>query len=500
MGLPAGKKIFPVTLAVLASAVSVYAGNYSSSSVGTSSGKFLSFGVSARAAAMGEAYSAVAQDADTVRYNPAAMVRVETNSAELMHANYIAGTFLEHLAFVHRLGDNQAIGLSALQMSYGTIAETDETGYQTGSAHPSNLALTAAYSCKLESLGGSAIGLSASYVQSTIVSSAKTFTASLGLLSPVYGPYEAQLALVAENLIGSLKFDQQADPLPMTFKLGGVLHLHPEWVLALDLVGSRDNSPYAAVGVEKLFRTQSETKFAIRGGYNMRSAKDIGGLAGFATGLGVSFNSIALDYALTPFGDLGYTHKLTLGFKFGKDRGETSQEKRDRPAYRAAKPVPEPEPLAVEPEPQTENTAVASPEIADKKTYQEYLESADTYISQKDYGNAAKEYNNAQKILPGNDKRKIFTFEQQGQMALKLKNIPKAKSFYLAAIQTAKKLNVSDTKLVNSYLGLAYCFEKSGNIPTAIKNYEKGMSLSNNEKTKARIKNLLYKLKKQSTQ
>ncbi|MDO8803904.1 MAG: PorV/PorQ family protein [Elusimicrobiota bacterium] len=311
------KKLSCAAIAIIAGAASVCAGGYSNSAVGTSSGKFLSFGSSARAAAMGEAYCAAARAADSVRYNPAAMVRIEANSAEVMHANYLAGTFLDQAAFAGRLVPGQAIGISALQMSYGSIARTDETGYQTGTARPAGMALTGAYARKLENLGGSAIGVSAGYVRSTIVSSARTFTASLGLLSPVFGPYGTQLALVAENLTGTLKFDQKAEPLPMTFKLGGIMQLKPDWVLALELAAPRDNAPYAAIGTEKWFKARPGTKLAIRAGYNMRSA-DMGGLAGFSTGIGISFNALALDYALIPFGGLGYSHKLTLGFNFGK--------------------------------------------------------------------------------------------------------------------------------------------------------------------------------------
>jgi len=312
------KKLSGAALVVLLSAAFVAAGAYSDSAAGTSSGKFLSFGSSARAAAMGEAYCAVAQGADSVRYNPAALVRIEANSVEVMHSNYLAGTFLDQAALAGRLGSGQAIGISALQMSYGSIARTDETGYQTGTAHPASLALTGAYARKLENLGGSAIGVSAGYVRSTIVSSARTFTASLGLLSPVFGQYETQLAFVAENLTGRLKFDQKADPLPMTFKLGSIMRLKPDWVLALELGVPRDNAPYAAIGTEKWFETRSGTKLAMRAGYNMRSSKDLGGLAGLAAGIGILFNSLALDYALIPFDGLGYSHKLTLGFKFGK--------------------------------------------------------------------------------------------------------------------------------------------------------------------------------------
>lgn len=489
----AARKLFCAALGIIICAATVCAGTYSSSSIGTSSGKFLSFGSSARATGMGEAYSAAAQEADTIRYNPAAMTRVEANSAEVMHANYLAGTFLDSVAFVRRLGSNQAISLSALQMSYGSIAETDETGYQTGTARPVNLALAGAYAYKFSGLGGllegSAAGFSASYVQSTIVSSAKTFTFSIGLLSPAYGPYETQLAFIAENLMGTLKFDQKAEPLPMTFKLGGVARIQPELVLALELVGPRDNAPYAAVGVEKRFKTKSETRLAVRGGYNMRSAKDIGGLSGFATGIGISFDSIALDYALIPFGDLGYTHKLALGFKFGSG----SVKKKD-PAYSDYKADPESEILPFEPEPLEQAVAEIVP-APKEKTYKDYLASADNYILERDYKNALIEYGKAQKVLAENDKRRVFIFEQQGQLSIKLKNISKAKEFYLAAIQTAKKMRVSNITVVNAYLGLAHCFEKSGNIPPAIKNYEKALALSRNDKTKMRIRKILQKLK-----
>ena len=237
----------------------------------------------------------------------------------------------------------------------------------------------------------------------------------------------------------------------------------------------------------------------------MRSSKDLGGLAGFATGIGISFNTLALDYALTPFGDLGYTHKLTLGFKFGDDRGNAEPRKTTRPISRESKPALESEPshfLFPETETQTaepatrgeDAPAAASDAPAAKKSYQDYLEAADDYISQKDYKNAAREYNKAQKALPENDKRKIFTFEQQGQISLKMNNISKAKEFYLAAIRTAQKMHIPDTRVVNAYLGLAYCFEQTGNTPPAIKNYEKALKLSTDAATRIRISKRLRKL------
>jgi len=478
-------------LGLLLCAAPLRAGDYSGSAAGTSSGKFLTFGVSARAAAMGEAYSAAAQEADAVRYNPAALVRIGANSAEVMHANYLAGAFLDYGAFARRLGPGQAIGLSALQMTYGGVDETDEAGFKTGTAHPANLALTGAYAFKFSGTGpldGGAIGFSGSYIQSTIVSSAKTFTASLGFLSPAYGPYGTRIAFVAENLTGSLKFDRKADPLPLAFKLGGIMHLTPDWLLAVDLAGPRDNAPYAAVGTEKIFTTRSEVRLAARAGYNMRSAKDLEGLAGFTAGLGIALNGLALDYALTPFGELGYTHKLSLGFRFGtaaedgprEEANDLSEEKSQARAIRDLELEVPDEPEAVQPEP------------ADQR--RNSLKQADEFFARKDYTDASAEYKNALALLPETDKRRIYVYERRGQIELKGRSVAKARDFFLAAIQTGKKLGVSDTNVVNAYLGLAYCFEKRGNTGAAIKNYERAMDLSASPATRSRIKSLLKKL------
>lgn len=496
----AANKLLCLTLALLAGGVSVYAGDYSGSAAGTSSGKFLSLGSSARAAAMGEAYAAAPQDADAVRYNPAALVRVAANSAQVMHANYLADTFIEQGAFARRLGANQALGISILQMSYGKIAETDDTGYQTGTAQPSNLAVTAAYALKLENLSEllneGSVGLSVSYIRSTIVSSAKAFTASVGVLSPAYGSHETRLALVADNLFGSLKFDQMADPLPMSLKLGGMTRLREDWLLTLDLVGPKDNAPYAAIGTEKWFNRESGPEMVIRAGYNMLRSRDLDSLSGFAAGVGVSFQNLVLDYAFVPFGGLGYAHKLMLTFNFGGERDDTALKKPSRPAPIVPKPESELEVQPLEPElPAVDKTAEAP---AAKRTYEDCLGAANKYAVKKDYKNAVKEFNTALAILPENDKRRIFTLEQQGQLYLKLNNIAKAKESYLAAIQAAKKSGVTTTTVVNAYLGLAYCFEKTGNIAPAVKNYEKALGLSNNDKTKTRIRNILKKLKTDS--
>jgi hypothetical protein len=56
---------------------------------------------------------------------------------------------------------------------------------------------------------------------------------------------------------------------------------------------------------------------ATRVGYQFGRGQDnLGGMTGFAFGVGLKLRSIMMDYAFVPFGDLGDTHRITMGARF----------------------------------------------------------------------------------------------------------------------------------------------------------------------------------------
>jgi hypothetical protein len=59
--------------------------------------------------------------------------------------------------------------------------------------------------------------------------------------------------------------------------------------------------------------------------------------AGISAGAGLRNNNIQFDYAFSPFGDLGSTHRITIALKFGKDRGTIVMERKAGNAYRGGK-------------------------------------------------------------------------------------------------------------------------------------------------------------------
>ena len=280
---------------------------------GTSAAQFLKLGAGARAAAMGEAYSAVCVDAGAVYWNPGALSSLKGVSGTFTHTGLFGALNYEYLGYAQSIKNIGSVGLGVQYLSAGRIPETDSGGFETGAnMTPAQLAVALAYS---RDIGGFGIGASAKYIRSRLADTASTLAADAGVLSPGLGNNRLRLAFVVQNAGGGLKYSQKSDPLPLNLKLGGAFHLSDRIVLGLDLNFPRDNRPYAGAGAEYVLR-YSAVSFAGRFGYNGRTLGDIGGMAGVSLGLGVELHQLALDYAFVPFGQLGSAQRISLNFKF----------------------------------------------------------------------------------------------------------------------------------------------------------------------------------------
>lgn len=455
-------------------------GAFNDGAAGTTTAQFLELGASARASGMGEAAVAASWDATAVRTNPAAMLRVEENSASFMHAEHLKGAFLDHLAYVRRSSAENALGLSLLYMNYGSIQKTDEFATPIGTARPTDLALTGAFA---RQFGGHAFGLSLSYIQSKIVDSAQTAAASVGILSRPYGMNRVRAALVVENLGGTMKFDRKADPLPLTVRGGVAGYLRPDWLATAELVAPRDAGLYGAVGTEKWFGSPFDRGLALRAGYNTRSLGDLNGLTGVSAGLGFAFSAFMLDYAFVPFGELGWTHRVSLSMRFGIGGSEAA----------SASPVTDAE-TSVSTAPLAALAAVSGPPTP-VDLYPEQMQRFLVLLKAKDLEGARGVLEAASQGLPAEDARRVYVYERLGAVAVREKDFAKAKASYIRAIEFAKKNGVKNEHLVNAYLGLAWCLSVQGQARSAIKNYKKAGELTESAETRKRIDAKLTELK-----
>lgn len=265
---------------------------------GTTAANFLKIGVGARAAAMGEAYTALASDGTSLYWNPGGLAQIEKMEISAMYNRYFQAINQGYLSLAFPLlGGTTGLGVNYVDM--GQIEGRDEYGNPTGDFGASDIHLFAGYASKFKNISW---GLTAGWLQDKIEKDIKSsFLGNIGLLYPLSELFT--LGVAAQN-IGSKLGD---DPLPLTFKVGAASKLKA-LTLALDIAKSQDNEIHYCLGVEWWLRNI----LALRVGY--KTNQDIG--PGLTAGIGYKFEKISLDYAYVPYGDIGGTHRISLGMKF----------------------------------------------------------------------------------------------------------------------------------------------------------------------------------------
>ncbi|MFA6316563.1 MAG: PorV/PorQ family protein [Elusimicrobiota bacterium] len=295
--------------------------NFDQGAKGMSTGDFLQLGPGARAAGLGEAYSAAADDATALYWNPAAITRIPKRSVTVMHAEYVAESYFDYAAAVQNLGNWGSVGVGAQYFSAGAIPQTDAAGVSMGDFRPYGMAATFGYANTfhdidlMEDFNGVSIGASAKLVRSAIVDHDSTVAFDVGLLTPEYFE-RLRAALTVTNLGRGLRFDQEYAPLPLTFRLGTAWKLLPGWMAACDVVFPRHNRIYPNVGTEYSWAANPGLTLSGRAGYNGVAVGDIQGFSSLALGAGAAFHGVSVDYGFLPLGGLGQAHRVSLTFGF----------------------------------------------------------------------------------------------------------------------------------------------------------------------------------------
>ena len=125
---------------------------------------YLDIGVGARGLGMGGAYTALADDAHSVYWNPAGLARLEKREVAASHSELGNSTRHDFLVYAHPM--SQAVVAAALTyLNQGTIAGRDAAGLPTGGYGASDAALAFAAGRKTELVD---VGVSVKYLRSHI--------------------------------------------------------------------------------------------------------------------------------------------------------------------------------------------------------------------------------------------------------------------------------------------------------------------------------------------
>jgi hypothetical protein len=285
--------------------------SFSKDDAGTAAAQFLKLGVGARPAALGEAYAAVADGAAATYWNPAGLAQVTRRDASFMHAVWFESIAYDWFAYAQPVRDWGVFGIGIQYLNYGSIDGTDASGNETGSFSPSDTGVTVSWG---RTLSGVALGASVKYLSSRITETATTVAADFGGMCRLMDG-RLSLGAAVQNIGAGLKYVDDESPLPLNIKIGGAYALRENWLAVLDVNAAADNEPVYGAGTEYRYPIGERMQAAGRLGFSTR-ARDTGGLNGVSAGLGFTYRDYTIDYAFVPYGDLGDTHRISLGVKF----------------------------------------------------------------------------------------------------------------------------------------------------------------------------------------
>ncbi|MCK4418446.1 PorV/PorQ family protein, partial [Candidatus Aerophobetes bacterium] len=175
---------------------------------GTTTASFLKIGVGARPAAMGEAFTALADDGTSLYWNPAGLTQIKQRELSATYNLWFQEIRQGYLSFgFPSLGGT--VGLGANYVDMGDIEGRDEEGNPTGDFGASDTHLFAGYADKFKNISW---GITVGWLEDKIEKDTKTtFLANIGLLYPLGERFI--LGVVAQNIGSKLG----SDPLPLTF-------------------------------------------------------------------------------------------------------------------------------------------------------------------------------------------------------------------------------------------------------------------------------------------
>lgn len=267
---------------------------------------FLDRPAGARGVGMGEAYTASADDATALSWNPGALAWIGSPTATAAYDHLGPDLGQAYLAAAMPVGLGvAAVGL--LQMSYGSYEKFDAAGNRIGSGGLSDLAVSAGWGIG-HPVGGDRYGGTGVSVE--VVREA----AGLGtdLAFGAGGRYPVGDTVDAGIAVNHVGVSRNGKSLPGVTRAGAGWNATPWLRVAAECAyafASRRVLP--AAGLEAF----PHPLVAFRAGYKYPDRFSADGVAGVTAGLGFRFAGFELDYAYQPFGGVLTSHRIALAYR-----------------------------------------------------------------------------------------------------------------------------------------------------------------------------------------
>ena len=312
--------------------------------VGTTSAPFLKIGVGARAVALGGNYTALANDASALYWNPAGITSLSRISISANHTRWFAGITHDVVLIAVPVSDAVAVGLDLTYLSSGdieqtTLAEQEGTGIFYDAT---DFALGFSYAQKLTDRFS--VAVKGKYISQKIYNeTASTFAMDFGTtyytdfkglrIGMNMANFGGNMQMAGNDLVevkedpytGSLSEtvrNTESWPLPIIFRVGVAVDIlgsregfiidpTNRLTMVMDAMHPNDNNETIGGGLEYEWNEFLALRVGYKANHEIQNFSIGGGLHFVLSG--VHFN---IDYAYADFGDLDDIQRFTAGIAF----------------------------------------------------------------------------------------------------------------------------------------------------------------------------------------
>jgi hypothetical protein len=305
---------------------------------------FLKIGVGARAIGMGNAYTATADDADSMFWNPAGLAQMKRPALGASRAMMFLGDAYDSISVGVPLGtvlseretrlrtkrggtngfvsglrqfNRGVLGLGVTRLSQTPQEGRDANRRRTGDFDSSDMAISLGYARPLTNRLH--FGAAIKRVESRIADAkADTVALDLGGTYFLRGTRGWRLGGAVRNLGRGLKFSQERSELPLTLAGGVAVQAFRGMLVSAEVqIRPHSNKTSFSVGTEYALLPS----ILLRAGFQQKggsapSSSDASPFSALGGGFGFRFGRFNLDYSLTPFGELGSVQRFSLGLRF----------------------------------------------------------------------------------------------------------------------------------------------------------------------------------------
>lgn len=295
----------------------------------------LQIGVGTRATALGNVGAALPLGVESLYWNPAGLHTLKATELEFSHNSWFQGVNRETLLAGLPVVKNVVLGLGFNYWSLGTVEKTGIT--------PGGDLILENELLDLNMIGVSLGGGWRAAKTLALGAAFRIYLQQLGDEQPmtVLGDVGAQYLGLKDIVLGAtlqnLGLGLAGYSLPMGLRLG----VGYRWTLAKKniLLLGLDTEMLMHVLEQSVIHAGVEYEFSrvlmVRAGYQFTTAPKPDGLVGLTAGLGFKLGSWTLGYTFAPQGDLGATHRMSIGINLaglGKGKPRPKRPAKKKPA------------------------------------------------------------------------------------------------------------------------------------------------------------------------